>query len=404
VLTRIARMPRKQRLLLALGASLAVGAAAGAVVVTSGGGSNKGFPAAVRAQVGVPVLTSHVRDAQLVTPAVGWALTTRLLRTTNGGSTWADIAPQGLDAARIRAVSFLDPSHGWLLTSRDVSPDAAQLVVYRTSDGGRSWSSAAVGRPSGAEADAVAAAASFDFLDPRHGWLSTSLASSAAFSRGELFATSDGGATWSALTIPIGAPVDFQNTRDGWTAGGVSSGQLYVTHDGGSSWRKSDVSAPAGDESAAPSYELPTFVNGQLGALPVAFVRGAQSELAWYRTDDGGVSWTLTKRFPVGESLELGTTLPTALSPDGAWIVALGRGHSIGVVTNRGESSSERTTSGLPITAQSAVTKLGYASTADGWALVSGSFCGGFKTDCSSYEALFRTTDGGSSWSQLRPS
>ena len=404
MLTRIARLSRKQRLLAALCAALAIGAAVAAVVVTSGGGSNKAVPAAVRAQVGSAVVASHVRDAQLVTPAVGWALTTRLLRTTNGGSAWADVTPQGVDAARIRAVSFLDPSRGWLLTSRDVAADAVQLVVYRTSDGGRSWSSADVGRPSGAEADAVAAAASFDFLDARHGWLSASLPSSAAFSRGELFATSDGGATWNALTIPIGAPVDFQNAHDGWTAGGVSSGRLYVTHDGGSSWRESQVSAPAGDESATAAYEVPTFVNGQLGALPVAFVHGTQAELAWYRTDDGGASWMLAKRFPADQSLEVGTTLPTALSPDGAWIAALAQGRSIGVVTNRGGSSSEHTTSGLPITAQSAVTKLGYASAADGWALVSGSYCAGFKTDCSSYEALFRTTDGGSSWSQLRPS
>ena len=403
MLRRIARLPRQHRLLIALGAALALGAAVGGVVVAAGG-SHKAFPASARAQVSSAVLSSHVRDAELVTPSTGWALTTGLLRTTNGGAAWADITPQGVDAARIRAVSFLDPSHGWVLTSREAATNAVQLVAYRTTDGGRTWAAADVGQPSAAQADAVASPASFAFTNPRHGWLSTSLTSSAAFSRGELFSTSDGGATWKALTIPIGAPVEFQNAQDGWSAGGVGDGQLYVTHDGGASWNEAHVSAPAGDEDATVAYALPTFTSGRVGALPVTFAHGPQSELAWYRTDDGGRSWTLAKRFQLGQAAEPGTAVPTALSPDGAWIGALGRGQRIGVVTNGGAGSSDRPTTGLPLTADSAVVKLSYGSVNAGWALLRGSSCAQFKSGCSSYEALFRTTDGGASWSQITPS
>jgi photosystem II stability/assembly factor-like uncharacterized protein len=350
------------------------------------------------------VVASEVRDAQLVTSTIGWALSNSLFRTSDAGASWSDVSPAGVDLGRVRAVYFSDPAHGWVLATRDGGESGAALVVYRTPDGGSSWGAADVGAASAANLDSESAPASFDFVDARHGWLSVTLTSSAAFSRGELYSTSDGGATWKRLAIPIGAPVEFLNDSDGWTAGGASAEDLYVTHDGGATWSRAGVTPPPGQEKASLGYSVPSFVDGRVGALPVTIIDDASAELAWYRTTDRGASWQLTRRFEIGQRLETGVAAPTALSPDGGWIGALGGGRRIGTVTQGGAISTERDARGLPLSENAAVVKLTYGSTSAGWAIVRGSSCAGFKTGCTDYDALFRTADGGSTWTEIQPS
>ena len=92
----------------------------------------------------------EVRAAQLLTPAAGWALTTRELRwTANSGVTWTTITPPGVRVDRLRSVAFLDLLHGWAIVSGD--PDAAHrtgLRVLRSDDGGHSWQEDELAGPS----------------------------------------------------------------------------------------------------------------------------------------------------------------------------------------------------------------------------------------------------------------
>src|SRR5437763_8922284 len=117
------------------------------------------------------VASAHVRNAQLVTPSFGWALTPAgLYSTRDSGDSWTAITPSGLPSAAIRAVFFRDPTHGWLAAaSRAASGDLATVAVYRTTDGGTSWASAPVTAPSPALTDPTGAPASFDFLDAQRG-------------------------------------------------------------------------------------------------------------------------------------------------------------------------------------------------------------------------------------------
>src|SRR5712692_9316234 len=54
---------------------------------------------------------------QLVTPSSGWALVgQQLFWTDSGGSQWSNITPLNLGPGTIRAASFADATHGWVVT------------------------------------------------------------------------------------------------------------------------------------------------------------------------------------------------------------------------------------------------------------------------------------------------
>jgi photosystem II stability/assembly factor-like uncharacterized protein len=347
------------------------------------------------------VASARIRDAQLVTPSFGWALTPAgLYRTRDSGGSWTAITPSGLASAAIRAVFFRDPTHGWLAAaSRAASGDLATVAVYRTTDGGTSWASAPVTAPSPALTDSTGAPASFDFLDAQRGWLSVTLASSSAFSTGLLFATGDGGRTWTQQTAPIGAPVTFVDSQTGWTAGGAAGNRLFVTRDGGKAWAPESLPLPAGQDRQQIAYGTPVAASGALVSVPVT-LDGPSAKLDWFVTRDRGKSWNLAASVDGAGSLEPGTAVPTATAPTGDDVSVLHDG-TVDVVS--GQSHSRHGSRGLPLVANSGVADLSFASAVAGWAVVAGAYCTGAKTGCHDYSALFRTRDGGSSWEQIQP-
>ncbi len=158
--------------------------------------------------------------------------------TRDGGDSWTDATPDGIDAvAGMKGVYFVDDRHGWVLTAHTGADERTQLVLDRTADGGRTWSETPVAEPDLAFTDSIASAASVDFVSPDRGWLLVPLTTSSNFSRGRLFATEDGGATWTELPAPGAGALYFLDARNGWmyTDGGPPS--LFRTEDGGRTWR-----------------------------------------------------------------------------------------------------------------------------------------------------------------------
>jgi hypothetical protein len=150
----------------------------------------------------------------------------RLLATTSGGIEWSDISP----ASDIASAQFLSAAQGWAVERAHGGAQDA-LRVWRTSSAGQEWHAASL--PSINEFGST----SLSFINAQQGWLIAREVSSANFSFGHLFATTDGGATWQAMPQPpVAGQLKMIDAQTGWILGGANGQQLYQTNDGGQSW------------------------------------------------------------------------------------------------------------------------------------------------------------------------
>ncbi|HEV2862442.1 MAG TPA: YCF48-related protein [Pyrinomonadaceae bacterium] len=213
----------------------------------------------------------NLRDAFFLDARRGWLVCERewfklatkteprayLLKTSDGGATWARVEAAGPDVdARLVGVRFADAEHGWAfgemgalyVTSDGGATWARQLVPTRklllgahfadarrgwivgagatllyTSDGGATWLAGQLSSQAAPRLNAVT------FVDSRRGW--------AAGSGGAVYSTSDGGRTWAAQNSGVASDlydVKFLDEREGWAAG--AAGTLIHTTDGGRTW------------------------------------------------------------------------------------------------------------------------------------------------------------------------
>ena len=171
----------------------------------------------------VPV-TTGLRGVDFVDALTGWAVGDdgTILATVDGGTTWHQ-QPSG-NLPDLTTVGFLDAEHGWAAGSNS---------VFRTTDGGLAWTEAAVG-----SGEWTLDAASVDFVDATHGWVAGSTPGHTEYGRasGVVYATQDGGATWTRQDVALGAvhAVEFVDDQYGWAA--YEGGGFMRTTDGGSTW------------------------------------------------------------------------------------------------------------------------------------------------------------------------
>lgn len=267
-------------------------------------------PPAINAQVVSPPGLTTIRMIDLKN---GWGVSDdKVLRTLDGGGTWYDVSPSGVSALGYAAtVDFLDAAHGWVVVPGTEDPLTGTL--YRTTDGGATWSSAAVPFGGGV----------MKFLDADHGWAMASLGAGAGSMGVAILQTDDGGMTWTQNftndpnqpgagdSLPLGGlkdgmtPVDMQTA---WVGGVVYTPgviYLYKTSDSGHSWNQVSVTPPQGYEQAELETVGPQFVTGNDGYLPVHVSSQYGVLLAVYSTHDGGASWVLTSdMIPTGGTMD----------------------------------------------------------------------------------------------------
>jgi photosystem II stability/assembly factor-like uncharacterized protein len=168
----------------------------------------------------------------------------RLLESTEAGA-WRDISPT--PSSHISAFQFIDAKRGVA-----IDRDAASPQFFRTNDGGDTWQMNAL--PLSGEFAGV----KMHFVDHDRGYVIARTPSSANFSFARLYATNDGGATWSELARPpIMGEIKFVSHTRGFILGGADGRSLYQTIDAGQSWQRisiGDVSTPA----------MPIMQNGAL--------------------------------------------------------------------------------------------------------------------------------------------
>jgi photosystem II stability/assembly factor-like uncharacterized protein len=249
----------------------------------------------------------------LFSPTMAWAL--GALRTTDGGGHWARVAPPSVpDRSAGEAEFYLDADHAWVAETAGSSASCSDhIVVFSTSDGGRTWRHGATiqvdlatkwDRIWGGSAVAASPRTSvfgggtrLDFVDPKNGWLmlvNSPVGYSTVGSTGPLYRTTDGGLSWAAVWPGAGladsdSAISFSSPTRGWIPLGPTAADSHVrlmtTRDGGITWFPQDV-GPACGCWAQP----PIFFDERHGVM----VTGSTFNVL--TTSDGGSTWA---GFPV---------------------------------------------------------------------------------------------------------
>jgi photosystem II stability/assembly factor-like uncharacterized protein len=166
----------------------------------------------------------------------------RLVRTTDGGSTWE---PHGISCpattGRPIAVSFPDLEHGWVACNATFGAGNATKAILRTTDGGATWTVMASAPVPGHGKD-VGQIGTNGYLAGVA--MAADGVGMAWMGRGVTARTADGGRTW--VNMPPGE-WDVREADAGWALDDhdwllhVSNGAgdqpaLEATHDGGRRW------------------------------------------------------------------------------------------------------------------------------------------------------------------------
>ena len=242
---------------------------------------------------GVPVIYDFV------TPLLGWAVESPIepktaiavFRTTDGSKHWQQellrrtSSPEPVELQ----IQFVDQLHGFVVAGGQVG------LLYRTSDGGRSWASAPL----------PLIAQNFDgamFIDRLNGWL---LARS--IQRPHLYSTEDAGTSWRPRPTPGDVfGLGVRDSREAWL-GSLAPGvpHVYLSTDAGDTWQRSDLPPPVGISWDVGDASSRPFIHTSVQLLPgvgeVALVdTGLNGGTYAFRSFDRGVTWTSAPK-PPGE-------------------------------------------------------------------------------------------------------
>jgi photosystem II stability/assembly factor-like uncharacterized protein len=213
-----------------------------------------------------------------------------LYKTSDGGATWIrqyandpSLPNNTLPFSGTKnGMTFRDASTGWV---NGYTPTPGFAYFYKTINGGVSWAPQSLPIPAGYEsADINAGSPRFfganDAVMPV--WISTGVGGRNLF----LYVTHDGGTTWtvSPAAAPNSFGSDFVSVRDGFSIG--DTGLLHVTNDSGANWIQITPNVPIGGD-FIPQID---FVSTTMGW---ALKRDLNGNAAFYRTSDGGATWTL---------------------------------------------------------------------------------------------------------------
>jgi photosystem II stability/assembly factor-like uncharacterized protein len=282
-------------------------------------------PAATAAAAG-----ASLRGVRAVSAAVAWASGSRgtVLRTADGGRTWARRPVPGADSLDFRSVWAFDSLTAVVASAGEAAEGQAR--IYRTADGGRTWALAHRDTTRGVFYDAVA------FWDADHGLVLSDPPEGPAPRRFTVLATSNGGRTWArtpAAGLPDARPGEAAfaagnaalavagSTRAWFVTGGPAGARAYATATGGARWDVVPVpvaprSASAGLFAAACASDRVCVAVGGDYQAP----RAGAGQIA--RTEDGGGRW---------ERTDLGGSAPgywsgLAYAPAARAFVAVGGG------------------------------------------------------------------------------
>jgi photosystem II stability/assembly factor-like uncharacterized protein len=338
---------------------------------------------------------------KLISQGTGWAYAGgRILWTTTNGAQWSDISPPNPNDDAFVSVFFLNANDGWVLAVHEIQdderpdPDPAPLNSYAfsvdsTLDGGKTWTSAPIhesGGDRGLNNHGIVA-----FSDPLHGWASLDILGNATWKGSTLFATSDGGRTWTPAKSGANGGIKgiLPVTNDVvWLIGDEGdSFDLDVSRDGGNSFQTVSFSPPA--EIAGfidPEYELPVFTDTLKGYEAVTYSdpQGLRTAAVLFATSDGGITWKADR---ILSNLTDGETVHSAVVGS-AWILPYSSGNALPELI-RLYPKDRRSAPAHESNGDFNRCSLSFLTPNDGWMACPGQ--------------LSSTGDGGATWSAISP-
>ncbi|MDE3173685.1 MAG: hypothetical protein KGN74_11485 [Gemmatimonadota bacterium] len=252
-------------------------------------------PAAAQWTLAPAATRAEFRGLSVVNDTVAWASGTHgtVARTTDGGAAWTLLAVPGADSLDLRSIVALGP--GVAVAAAAGPAERGQGRIFRTGDGGRSWTQVYATRDSGVFFDALA------FWDARHGIAQSDPVGGTFF----LLTTDDGGRTWTRVppaaippTLPgeaafaaSGTCLAVWGTRDVWIGtGGGPRARVFHSSDRGRHWSVSDTPVHAG--SPASGIFAVAFRDARHGvAVGGDYSRPRLPSVNAAVTDDGGATW-----------------------------------------------------------------------------------------------------------------
>ncbi len=233
----------------------------------------------------------------------GWAVVgENLFWTSDGGGTWDSGNPLPASGT----IQFLDREHGFLAASGSSNPGGPnydRTQVFRTVDGGKTWTSSTL-PTTASDANWTWA----HFTNAQHGVVARcpQLIAGQQEAECQTFATDNGGASFTSTgSRQLPTPITWISLAVGWGIGyEMNSAQeqtgppiLYITSDGGRSWQSTTLALPAGVRGGWSEAMAMQLTSGGSGRLVMWFgglgTNLSDSLLAGYETSDGGVSWHL---------------------------------------------------------------------------------------------------------------
>ena len=260
--------------------------AAGTVLVTSNGGEtwNRRMVEGAEALDFRDIEAFDGQTAYIL--SIGESDLSRIYKTSDGGATWSlkhtNPDPKGF----LDALAFWDESHGLVLGD----PVDGKFVILTTDDSGENWKHIAPeGMPAALPGEGAFAASGTCLVvqGTANAWFGTGA--------GRVFRSTDRGRNWTVHQTPIRAgngsagifSLVFWDAEHGAATGGDfkepdRAGELCaLTSDGGRTWRLPRGTPPSGYRSAV------TFLPGSAG--PVLLAVGPTGT---DRSTDGGENWT----------------------------------------------------------------------------------------------------------------
>lgn len=409
-----ARPSLKRELLLS--AAVAAGILALAIAVTAGVRAHllqSPGPVKQSSSPSVPPVTTAftIQNIQFISPQVGWlnesgntpAGPSAVYRTTDGGKHWQEqLHWDGPGAEQM----LFDGQDGIVVGMGGVP-------LFRTTDAGAHWQRLTLPPMLQAESSNP-----IYFRSPTEGWIMGFVPqtySDAACAPGGcplmgLFHTSDGGKSWSETAtlkplelFPGGrmpGQLEFSDALNGWLVGGdvsANQGALYATHDGGRTWSAVRLTVPAlGQNQSAMVNQAPHFFNSRDGVLIIQTAEACQPPACssaqvppsafLYKTNDGGEHWTAPAPLPVGD---FGPGGIFYLDPDHYWLVA---GSTVASSIDGGQHWSLHQNAVSP---QLFLSQPDFQSVDAGWAVAISA------TQLRATQLVY-TTDGGAHWAPVK--